>query len=64
MLFYITIYLGIGWFIMFTMQYINHKFIPEDIRIYFNILETILGIIFWPILIIVFIKAYKNPPKD
>jgi hypothetical protein len=64
MIFYLTSYLGIGCFIMFLIQHLTYKSPFEENKVKLEIFDIILGILFWPILIIIFIKAYKNPPKD
>jgi len=61
---FLTVYFLIGLCIMFTIQYVNDKFIHKNDATYFNFFEALLGILLWPILVLLFIKALKHPPRD
>jgi hypothetical protein len=60
MAFYFTIYTFIGLCIMFVIQYINDKLTPKEDAVNFNIVSVLLGIIIWPLIVILFIKAFKK----
>jgi len=58
--FYLTIYTFIGLGIMFAIQYINDKLTPKEDAVEFNIVSVLLGIFIWPLIVILFIKAFKK----
>lgn len=60
MAFYFTIYTFIGLGIMFVIQYINDNLTPKEDAVNFNIISVLLGIIIWPLIVILFIKAFKK----
>jgi len=60
MAFYFTIYTFIGLCIMFVIQYINDKLTLKEDAVNFNIVSVLLGIIIWPLIVILFIKAFKK----
>lgn len=60
MAFYFTIYTFIGLGVMFTIQYINDKLTPEEDAVDFNLISILLGIAMWPLIVVVFIRAFKK----
>tara|TARA_R100000908_G_scaffold46366_1_gene22719 strand:- start:72 stop:266 length:195 start_codon:yes stop_codon:yes gene_type:complete len=64
MIFYLTLYLGIGCFLMFLIQHLTYKFPFEENKVEFEIFDIIVGILLWPLIIIFFIKNLKNPPRN
>ena len=64
MIFYLTSYLGIGCFLMFLIQHLTYKFPFEENKVDLEIFDIIIGILFWPIIIIFFIKNLRNPPRS
>ena len=60
MAFYFTIYIFIGLGLMFIIQYINDKLTPKEDAVNFNIISILLGIVIWPLIVVVFIRAFKK----
>ncbi len=61
---FLTIYFLIGLCIMFLIQYTNDKFVDEENKVYLNFLEVLFGIVIWPFILLLFIRALKYPPRD
>tara|TARA_R100000900_G_scaffold55003_1_gene44454 strand:- start:118 stop:267 length:150 start_codon:yes stop_codon:yes gene_type:complete len=49
---------------MFLIQYTNDKFVDEENKVYLNFLEVLFGIVIWPFILLLFIRALKYPPRD
>ncbi len=60
MAFYFTIYIFIGLGLMFIIQYINDKLTPKEDAVHFNIISILFGIVIWPLIVILFIRAFKK----
>jgi hypothetical protein len=60
MVFYFTIYIFIGLGLMFIIQYINDKLTPKEDAVSFNIVSILFGIMIWPLIVVVFIRAFKK----
>jgi hypothetical protein len=60
MAFYFTIYIFIGLGLMFIIQYINDKLTPKEDAVSFNIVSILFGIMIWPLIVVVFIRAFKK----
>ncbi len=56
----LTIYLLIGCIWMFILQYMNDKLVIEEYRIRLGVIEIIIGMVIWPISLIIFIKSIIN----
>jgi len=56
MIFYLTLYLGIGCFLMFLIQHLTYKFPFEENKVEFEIFDIIVGILLWPLIIIFLLR--------
>ena len=61
---FLTIYFLIGLCIMFLIQYTNDKFVDEENKVYLNFFEVLFGVVIWPFILLLFIRALKYPPRD
>jgi|MDSV01.1.fsa_nt_gb uncharacterized Tic20 family protein len=61
---FLTVYFLIGLCIMFLIQYTNDKFVDEENKVYLNFFEVLFGVVIWPFILLLFIRALKYPPRD
>ena len=45
---------------MFILQILNDKVVIEEYRLRLSVIETLIGMVIWPISFIIFIKSIIN----